>query len=101
MNNASRKDVKQLAGVIENLARQLQDKVDNGGDLIALAEELVRSNVSFTFIVGEVFALERAGVAGKPVTATTVSKPTKAPTNRNYSNNHNVRNALGRFAPKV
>lgn len=98
MNNASRNDVKQLAGVIENLARQLQDKVDSGGDLFTLSEELVRSNVALTFTVGEVFALERAGVAGKPVAVTTVSSPNKVV--RNYSNHHNLRDSRGRFVPK-
>lgn len=98
MNNASRNDVKQLAGVIENLARQVQEKVDNGGDLIALSEELVRNNISFTFTIGEVFALERAGLLGKTVAATTVSNPNK--TVRNYSNHHNLRDSRGRFVPK-
>lgn len=97
MNNASRSDVRQLASVIENLARQVQEKADNGGDLFNLSEELVRNNVTFTFVIGEVIALERAGVAGAPVKATTVTKSGKP---RNYSNNHNVRGAGGRFVPK-
>lgn len=98
MNNASRNDVKQLASVIENLARQVQDKVDNGGDLIAISEELVRNNISFTFTIGEVFALERAGLVGKTVAATTVSNPNQ--TVRNYTNHHNVRDNRGRFTRK-
>lgn len=98
MNTTNRNDVKQVAGVIENLARQVQEKVDSGGDLISLAEELVRNNVAFIFTVGEVFALERAGLAGKTVAATTVSNPSK--TARNYSNHHNLRDSRGRFVPK-
>lgn len=98
MNNASRNDVKQLASVIENLAREVQAKVDNGGDLISLSEELVRNNIAFTFTVGEVFALERAGLVGKTVAVTTVSNPNQ--TNRNYSNHHNVRDNRGRFTRK-
>jgi len=98
MNTTNRNDVKQLASVIENLARQVQEKADNGGDLIALSEELVRNNVSFIFTIGEVFALERAGLVGKTVTATTVSNPNQ--TARNYSNHHNVRDSRGRFTRK-
>jgi hypothetical protein len=100
MNNASRNDVKKLAGVIENLARQLQDKVDTGADLFSLSEELVRNNVTFTYVIGEVIALERAGVIGKTVTATTVSNPNKTTATRNYSNHHNMRDARGRFIRK-
>lgn len=98
MNNPNRNDVKQVASVIENLARQVQEKADSGSDLIALAEELVRNNVTFIFTVGEVFALERAGLVGKTVAATTVSNPNK--TVRNYSNHHKVRDSRGRFTPK-
>jgi hypothetical protein len=98
MNTTNRNDVKQLASVIENLARQVQEKADNGGDLIALSEELVRNNVSFIFTIGEVFALERAGLVGKTVTATTVSNPNQ--TVRNYGNHHNVRDSRGRFTRK-
>lgn len=98
MNNPNRNDVKKVASVIENLARQVQEKADGGSDLILLAEELVRNNVAFIFTVGEVFALERAGLVGKTVAATTVSNPNK--TARNYSNHHNLRDSRGRFVPK-
>jgi hypothetical protein len=97
MNNASRNDVKQIAQQIENLAREVQSKVDNGGDLIAISEELVRNNITFIFTVGEVFALERVGT-GKTVTAQTVSNPSG--TSR-YSNYHNLRDSNGRFVRKV
>lgn len=98
MNNTNRNDVKQLAVQIENLAREVQAKVDNGGDLIPLSEELVRSNIAFIFTIGEVFALEKVG-SGKTVVATTISNPNRI--NRNYSNHHNVRDNRGRFARKV
>ena len=98
MNNASRNDVKQIAQQIENLAKEVQAKVDNGGDLIAISEELVRNNITFIFTVGEVFALERVGGSGKTVTAQTVSNPSG--TSR-YSNYHNLRDSHGRFVRKV
>lgn len=97
MNNASRNDVKQIAQQIENLAKEVQAKVDNGGDLIAISEELVRNNITFIFTVGEVFALERVGT-GKAVTAQTVSNPSNT---KRYSNFHNVRDSHGRFTRKV
>ena len=96
MSTTNRNDVKQLAQQIENLAREVQSKVDTGGDLIVLSEELVRNNIAFIFTIGEVFALERAN-GGKPVTAKTVSNPTT----HNYRNNHNVRDSYGRFTRKV
>ncbi len=95
MNSANRNDVKQIAQQIENLAREVQSKVDAGGDLIAISEELVRNNITFIFTVGEVFALERSN-GGKPVKAVTVSNPSN--TSRNY---HNVRDSHGRFTRKV
>jgi hypothetical protein len=95
MNTATRNDVKQLALQIENLAKEVQVKVDKGDDLIALSEELVRNNITFIFTLGEVFAVERAS-AGKSVTARTVSNPNN--TSRNY---HNLRDSNGRFARKV
>lgn len=95
MNTTTRNDVKQLAQQIENLARQVQTKVDNGEDLIALSEELVRNNITFIFTLGEVFALEKAGTT-KTVKASVVSNPNG--TSRNY---HNVRDNFGRFTRKV
>jgi hypothetical protein len=95
MNTTTRNDVKQLAQQIENLAREVQSKVDAGGDLITLSEELVRNNIAFIFTIGEVFALERAD-GGKTVTARTVSNPNN--TSRNY---HNLRDSNGRFTRKV
>jgi hypothetical protein len=90
-----RNAVSQIAQQIESLARQVQDKLAQGksaqgGDLIGVANELVRNSSTFTFALGELFALEDS--SGKKVQATAVSNPSGTP--RNY---HNVRDSLGRF----
>ena len=91
MNTTTRNDVKQLAANIQALAQQFQDCLDNNGDFLDTANELVRNSQTFVFALGEVYALEKVGSQGKTVTATKVSNP-------NY---HNVRDARGRFARAV
>jgi hypothetical protein len=95
MSNTTRNDVKQLAQQIETLAKEVQSKLDTGGDFLSTANELVRNNVTFVFALGEVYALEQVGTK-KTVRATTVSNPSG--TSRNY---HNVRDSRGRFSSKV
>lgn len=95
MSTSTRNDVKQIAQQIENLAKEVQSKLDNGGDFLSTANELVRNNVTFVFALGEVYAIEQSG-AKKAVKAKTVSNPSG--TSRNY---HNKRDTRGRFAPKV
>ena len=90
MNTTTRNDVKQLAQTIESLAKEVQSKLENNGDFLSTANELVRNNLTFVFALGEVFALEQVGVS-KTVKATKVG-------NSNY---HNVRDSLGRFTRKV
>lgn len=92
MSNTNRNDVRQLAKQIETLAQEVQSKLDVNGDFLTVANELVRNNVTFVFALGEVHALEQAGMA-KKVMATTVSNPNH--TSRNY---HNVRDSHGRFS---
>lgn len=87
MNTTTRNDVKQIAANIEALAKQFQSNVDSNGDFLGTANELVRNSQTFVFALGEVFALEQVGAAGKTVKATKVSNP-------NY---HNVRDSKGRF----
>ena len=41
MSNTTRNDVKQLAANIENLAKEVQSKLDTNGDFLATANELV------------------------------------------------------------
>lgn len=89
-SNPVRNSVIQIARQIETLAKQVQDKLAQGGDLISVANELVRNSSTFTFALGEMFALEESG---KKVKATAVSNPANTKP-RNY---HNVRDSLGRF----
>lgn len=90
-NSTVRSEVSQIAQQIENLARQVQNKLATGDDLIGVANELVRNSSTFTFALGELFALEQT----KQVKLTVVSNPSDTKTkNQNY---HNVRDAQGRF----
>lgn len=91
-NNTS--GVKKLAVQIESLARQVQSSLDNGGDFLSPANELVRNSITFVFALGESYALDTLGTAtAKPVKATVTKKG-----NANY---HNLRDNRGRFASKV
>lgn len=92
MNNATRNDVKKLAQQIEELAKQVQSKLNSGDDVLLLANELVRNNATFVFTLGEVFALEQLG-SNKKVKATKAQSGT-----RNF---HCMRDKLGRFTRKV
>lgn len=92
MNNVTtRDDVKVLAQQIESLAREVQARVDNGGELLSVSNELVRSSQTFVFTLGEVYALEQVGTS-KTVKAKVVRTPNP---NRNY---HKVRDSRGRFS---
>jgi hypothetical protein len=90
-NSTVRNAVNQIAQQIENLARQVQDKLAQGGDLIPIANELVRNSSTFTFALGELFALETTTGTKK---VTTVSNPSGTSSKKNF---HNVRDSLGRF----
>lgn len=85
MLNTNRNEVSRLAQAIENLAKQVQDKLSQGSDPIAVANELVRNSSIFVFALGEMHALE----GNKTVKGTAVGNSRK-----NY---HNVRDAFGRF----
>ena len=88
-NKATRNDVKQFAEKIEALAKEVQVKLDSGGDFLSVANELVRNNSTFIFTIGEVYALEQSGTS-KSVKAKVVATGAK----HNY---HNVRDSRGRF----
>ena len=94
MYSATRNDVKQFASKIEALAKEVQSKVDKGDDYLTVANELMRNSTTLVFTIGEVYAIEQTGGAGKKVKATTVKT---ANVNRNY---HNVRDNNGRFKSK-
>ncbi len=87
-NTTTRNDVKQLAERIETLAKQVQSQLDNNGDFLRTANELVRNNLTLVFALGEVHALEQVGT-GRKVKATSVP------------NWHNVRDSRGRFTKKI
>jgi len=94
MSNTVRNEMSRLAQQIENLARQVQDKIASGTDyngLITTANELVRNSSVFVFTFGEMAALEETV---KKVKTTVVSNPNNTKP-RNY---HNVRDSLGRFS---
>jgi hypothetical protein len=91
MYSTDKNDVKQLAQQIENLAREVVVRVDNGGDLLSVANELVRNNATFIFTLGEVYALEQ--------TKTFSNKKSKIKVARSSGGNyHNLRDSRGRFA---
>lgn len=89
MSNTTRNDVKQLASVIENLAKDVQSKLDSGEDILAAANELVRNHMTFVFTLGEFYATTQNG---QSVKAKTVSNP-----NGTKPNYHNLRDSRGRF----
>ena len=95
MSNTSRNDVRQIAEKIEALAKEVQSKLDNNGDVLSAANELARNNVTFVFTLGEFYALNNGFSAGTPVAGTVVSNP-----NRTQVRYHNVRDSRGRFARK-
>lgn len=86
----TRDDVKKLAITIEALAKEVQSELDNNGDFLSTANELVRNSSTFVFALGEVYALEQASLPGQSVKARVV--------NANY---HNVRDSHGRFTKKI
>lgn len=88
MKQTTRSDIKVLAQQIENLAKEVQSSIDNNGDVIGTANELVRNSTTFVFALGEVYALEQAGITALK----------RRVGNPNY---HNIRNARGQFARKV
>jgi hypothetical protein len=94
MSNTTRNDVKQLAANIENLAKEVQSKLDTNGDFLATANELVRNNLTFVFTLGEFYALQQIGT-NKTVKATPISNPSGTAVW------HNVRDSRGRFAKKI
>lgn len=96
MSNTTRNDVKQLAATIEALARNVQTTLDNNGDFLAAANELVRNNLTFVFTLGEFYALQQVGG-----TKTHVATPVSNPNGTKAINYHNVRDSRGRFTRKV
>lgn len=94
MSNTVGNDVKKFASLVENLAKELQVKLDSGADIMATANELVRNQMTLVFTLGEFYANTTNGT---PVKATTVSNPSGTKS----ANYHNLRDSRGRFARKV
>ena len=94
-NSVVRNEVSKLAQQIESLARQVQVQLLTGADPIGIANELVRNSSTFTFALGELFALETNPTSTKKVKTTTVSNPNGTQNKKNF---HNVRDSLGRFS---
>jgi len=95
MKTSTRNDVKQLAISIESLAREIQNKIDSGSDVLATANELVRNNLTLVFALGEVSAVEYMESSKKKTPLV------KKGLTRNYSNYYRVRDSLtGRFTAK-
>ena len=90
-DQTTRNEIKQLAKTLESLAREVQTKLDAGADILGVANEIVRSNSSFVFTLGEMYALEQLS-STRTVSAKRVSSGTSGV--RNY---HNRRDSLGRF----
>lgn len=88
-SNVVRNELTKYAQQIENLAKEVQNKLASGGDPLGVANELVRNSSTFIFTLGEMYALESSG---KQVKTKSVSNPSQTP--RNY---HNKRDAQGRF----
>lgn len=91
-DQTTRNEIKQLAKTLESLAREVQVKLDAGADILAVANEIVRSNSSFLFTLGEMYALEQLS------NTRTVSTKRVASGSSNPRNYHNRRDSLGRFA---
>jgi hypothetical protein len=91
-----RNELSKYAQQIENLAKQVQTTLSQGGDPLTVANELVRNSSTFIFVLGEMYALERSG---KKVKATVVANPSGTPVvaTQTPRNRHNLRDASGRF----
>lgn len=91
-----RNDIKQVAQQIERLAKQIQFDLDQGKDIIEVANELARNSSTFVFTLGALYTLEElSNSVTKTIAVTTVSNP-NGTSQRSYY--HNVRDSYGRFA---
>jgi hypothetical protein len=89
MYSATKNDIKTLAQQIENLAKEVATTIDSGGDVLSVANRLVRDSTTFVFTLGEVHAVEQL--------AKSVSQPAVKKVSSVNANYHNVRDSLGRF----
>ena len=78
---------------IEDDAKDLQDKLAQGEDILAAANALFRDSSTLTFILGGMYGAEDNMVSAN-TNATVVSNPNNTIIK---SNNYNVRDCFGRF----
>lgn len=90
MSDTTRTELLKLASNIEQLAKEVQVKLNSDGDVLDVANELTRNNLTLAFTLGEHYALKDV-TTGKTVKAKTV----------NTQNYHNLRDSRGRFVRKV
>lgn len=93
-NTQVRAEAKKLVALIEKLAHQVGDKLDNGSlaDAMSAANELVKNNATFTFVLGSLYQEEK-----NPTQATKGKKKMPSMARSNY---HNKRDQHGRFVSK-
>lgn len=92
---ATKESLKKTAKEIEELATQLQQAVDNGGDVFTVSNELAKKNITLVFVVGELSAIkDNTPVKSFQRKTKIVSNPNNTVVTRTY-----VRDTFGRFAP--
>lgn len=89
MYSATKNDIKNFAQKIESLAKEVVNRVDNNGDILTAANDLVRSSSTFVFVLGEVHAVEQ-------LTKDNVKSDKKVCSSKIH-NYHNLRDSFGRF----
>lgn len=86
MEQSTKQNLKELALKVENLARDLQLKVENDDDYLTAASDLTKSQMTLVFALGEVYGANKV--------VKTAAKVVKS------GNYHNLRDKSGRFCKK-
>lgn len=89
--SATKDNIKSFAKKIEQLAKDLQSKIDSGDDYLPIARELTKDQITLVFTLGEVYALEKT---------VNVVKVNKAKSGTNSLGYYNFRDKFGRFCKK-
>lgn len=89
--SATKDNIKSFAKKIEQLAKDLQSKIDSGDDYLPIARELTKDQITLVFTLGEVYALE------KTVNVVKVNKTKSGTSSLGY---YNFRDKFGRFCKK-
>ena len=83
MTNTFQNEVLKLSQKIENLANQVQGKLNQGDDPMVVANELVRATLTFAFSLGEMYGFQAA--KDKKVKTTVVKGPSNSAAKTYYS----------------